>query len=38
MRCYPGVNIISLDYDPGVSEVNLLNRLKLLLSAANEKI
>lgn len=35
-RCYPGVNIISLDYDPGTSEVNLLNRLKLMLSVAHE--
>jgi predicted nucleotide-binding protein (sugar kinase/HSP70/actin superfamily) len=34
---YPGLNIISLDYDPGASEVNLLNRIKLMLAIANEK-
>ncbi|SMC86715.1 2-hydroxyacyl-CoA dehydratase [Sporomusa malonica] len=36
-RCYPGINLISLDYDPGASEVNLLNRIKLMLAIANEK-
>jgi len=36
-RCYPGVNIMPLDFDPGSSEVNILNRLKLLLAAVNEK-
>ncbi|BBB91481.1 MAG TPA: acyl-CoA dehydratase activase-related protein [Methylomusa anaerophila] len=34
-RSYPGLNVMSLDYDPGVSEVNLLNRIKLMLSVAN---
>ena len=33
-RCYPGCNIVAVDYDPGASEVNQLNRLKLLLSNA----
>ncbi len=33
-RRFPGVNISAIDYDPGASEVNQLNRLKLLLSNA----
>jgi predicted CoA-substrate-specific enzyme activase len=31
---YPQANITALDYDPGASEVNQLNRLKLMLSVA----
>ncbi|MBE6344060.1 MAG: 2-hydroxyglutaryl-CoA dehydratase [Spirochaetaceae bacterium] len=31
---FPGANISAIDYDPGASEVNQLNRLKLLLSNA----
>ncbi len=31
---YPKANISAIDYDPGASEVNQLNRLKLLLSNA----
>ncbi|MBQ9631110.1 MAG: hypothetical protein IJR49_05950, partial [Treponema sp.] len=33
-RRYPNANISAIDYDPGSSEVNQLNRLKLLLSNA----
>lgn len=33
-RNYPQANITALDYDPGASEVNQLNRLKLMLSVA----
>ena len=33
-RRYPEWNISAIDYDPGSSEVNQLNRLKLLLSNA----
>lgn len=33
-RRYPGANIAAVDYDPGASEVNQLNRLKLMLAAA----
>lgn len=33
-RRYPESNISAIDYDPGSSEVNQLNRLKLLLSNA----
>ncbi|NLC07193.1 MAG: 2-hydroxyglutaryl-CoA dehydratase, partial [Syntrophomonadaceae bacterium] len=31
---YPNANITAIDYDPGASEVNQLNRLKLMLSVA----
>jgi predicted nucleotide-binding protein (sugar kinase/HSP70/actin superfamily) len=31
---FPSANISAIDYDPGSSEVNQLNRLKLLLSNA----
>jgi predicted CoA-substrate-specific enzyme activase len=31
---YPGANIVAVDYDPGASEVNQLNRIKLMLSVA----
>lgn len=33
-RRYPGANIAAIDYDPGASEVNQLNRIKLMLSVA----
>jgi predicted nucleotide-binding protein (sugar kinase/HSP70/actin superfamily) len=33
-RRYPGANIAAVDYDPGASEVNQLNRIKLLMSVA----
>ena len=33
-RRYPAANISAIDYDPGSSEVNQLNRLKLLLANA----
>ena len=31
---YPFANIIAIDYDPGASEVNQLNRIKLMMSVA----
>ena len=31
---HPEANIIAVDYDPGASEVNQLNRIKLMLSTA----
>ncbi|MDR1855381.1 MAG: acyl-CoA dehydratase activase-related protein, partial [Azoarcus sp.] len=31
---FPDVNITAIDYDPGASEVNQLNRIKLMLSVA----
>ncbi|MGN1047103.1 MAG: acyl-CoA dehydratase activase-related protein [Eubacteriales bacterium] len=33
-KAYPMANIAAVDYDPGASEVNQLNRIKLMLSAA----
>ncbi len=33
-KAYPQANIAAVDYDPGASEVNQLNRIKLMLSAA----
>ena len=35
---YPAANIIPIDYDPGISSVNQLNRIKLMLSVAIKKI
>jgi len=37
-RRYPGSNIVAVDYDPGASEVNQLNRIKLMLSVAFKKL
>ena len=34
---YPYANIAAVDYDPGASEVNQLNRIKLMLSAAQDE-
>lgn len=33
-RNYPNANIAAIDYDPGASEVNQLNRIKLMLATA----
>lgn len=33
---YPNSNIVAIDYDPGASEVNQLNRIKLMLANAHE--
>lgn len=35
-RLYPQANIVSIDYDPGASEANQLNRIKLMISAAKK--
>ena len=35
---FPGANIVAVDYDPGASEVNQLNRIKLMLATANENL
>lgn len=35
---YPQANIIAVDYDPGASEVNQVNRIKLMMAIAKEKI
>lgn len=33
-RLYPQANIVPVDYDPGASEVNQLNRIKLMITTA----
>ena len=37
-RAYPLSNIVAVDYDPGASEVNQLNRIKLMLATANKNL
>lgn len=35
---HPEANIVAIDYDPGASEVNQLNRIKLMLSTAQKNL
>ena len=37
-RRHPAANIVAIDYDPGASEVNQLNRIKLMLSTAQKNL
>ena len=37
-KTYPQSNIVAVDYDPGASEVNQLNRIKLMLSTAKKRL
>ncbi|MDR1914938.1 MAG: hypothetical protein LBQ68_10730, partial [Clostridiales bacterium] len=37
-RRYPLSNVVAVDYDPGASEVNQLNRIKLMLAAARRNM
>lgn len=37
-RLYPQSNIVAIDFDPGASEVNQLNRIKLMLSTADKNM
>lgn len=37
-RQYPSANITAIDYDPGVSLVNQLNRIRLMLATANKNM
>ena len=37
-RQYPESNVVAIDYDPGASEVNQLNRIKLMLGSAMKKL
>lgn len=37
-EAYPEANIVAVDYDPGASEVNQVNRIKLMLAAANKNM
>ena len=38
MELFPLANIVPIDYDPGISAVNQLNRIKLMLSSAFKNI
>lgn len=37
-RRYPDSNVVAVDYDPGASEVNQLNRIKLMISVARANL
>lgn len=37
-RQHPDANIVAVDYDPGASEVNQLNRIKLMLATAQKNL
>ena len=37
-QTYPEANIVAVDFDPGASEVNQLNRIKLMLAAARKNM
>ena len=37
-RQYPQANIVPVDYDPGASEVNQLNRIKLMIAVAFDNL
>ena len=37
-KAYPQSNIVAVDFDPGASEVNQLNRIKLMLSTAVQNL
>ena len=37
-QAFPDANIVAIDYDPGASEVNQINRIKLMLSAAEKNM
>ena len=37
-RRHPEANLAAVDYDPGASEVNQLNRIKLMMSVARDNL
>ncbi|HJV32240.1 MAG TPA: 2-hydroxyglutaryl-CoA dehydratase, partial [Bacillales bacterium] len=37
-KVYPNANLISIDYDSGVSKINQVNRIKLMINIAKNKI
>ena len=37
-RLRPAANLMAVDYDPGSSEANQLNRIKLFMSMAHAKL
>ena len=34
----PKANIVAIDYDPGASDVNQLNRIKLMMATAHKNM
>ena len=36
-RQFPHANVVSVDYDPGASQVNQLNRIKLMAATARDR-
>ena len=36
-RRFPEANIAAVDYDPGASEVNQINRIKLMMAVARQE-
>lgn len=38
LESFPQANITAIDYDPGISIVNQLNRIRLMLSSANKNL
>ena len=36
-RAYPDSNVVAVDYDPGASPVNQLNRIRLMMTVAKEE-
>ena len=36
LKIYPKANIVAVDYDPGASQVNQLNRIRLMMTIARE--
>ena len=36
-RLHPEANIVAIDYDPGASEINQQNRIKLMLANAQDQ-
>ena len=37
-QLHPDANIVAIDYDPGASEVNQLNRIKMMLTNAQKNM
>lgn len=35
---FPKANIVAIDYDPGASNVNQLNRIKLMMATAHKNL
>ena len=37
-RQHPESNVVAVDYDPGASESNQINRIKLMMSVAKKQL